>query len=543
MGCLTTITGRRGGIPLSLVVGILVGAFLFASAPTALGFGFITKWGRHGKQVGRFGLPGAIATDRAGNVYVLDSRDRVEKFTKRGAFLMQWGSQGRGEGQFREGGEGGGIATDRAGNVYVSDVGNNRIEKFSSKGAFLTEWGHAGRGRGEFREPGAIATDRAGNVYVVDKGNNRIEKFSSKGAFLTQWGSQGVGLGQFIQPIGIATDGAGNVYVPDTASVLLGRVSKFTSSGSFLLSWTGPVPGGIATDRAGHVFISSRFNPEFGIKVYTSTGAFLSQFGGPGRASGQFTSPGGIAVDARGDLYIADSGNHRIQKFGEPSSAFSFDKKVRTDSQRGTAHLTVNLPGVGQLSVAGAQIRSAELKVNQAGRKTLLVIPSKKTQEQLETSGRSVVGVQVTYTPTTPGAALPSTQTKRVTLVKLPSLATATFDGASLHVRLACPANFEPLCLGRAVAVTARDHCERREGHRICRHGTPMTTAASVHQRPTESKVVKLRVKSEFRSEVAQMVKRPAGKRLLVRQLIHSKGFDHGRPRAVYHVYGVQAGM
>jgi DNA-binding beta-propeller fold protein YncE len=91
-------------------------------------------------------------------------------------FKNKWGSYGTGNGQFISPS---GIATDHAGNVYVIDGGNNRVQKFDSNGTFITTWGSYGTGNGQFISPSGIATDHAGNVYVIDGGNNRIMVFSS----------------------------------------------------------------------------------------------------------------------------------------------------------------------------------------------------------------------------------------------------------------------------------------------------------------------------------------------------------------------------
>jgi sugar lactone lactonase YvrE len=154
---------------------------------------FISKWGSGGSGNGQFNLPNGIATDAVGNVYVVDSyglapasrNNRIQKFSSDGAFITKWGGTGSGNGQFYAPSD---VATDPAGNVYVVDSGNNRIQKFSSDGGFITKWGGKGSGNGRFNFPGGIATDSAGNVYVADTGNNRIQKFTSDGRFITKWG-------------------------------------------------------------------------------------------------------------------------------------------------------------------------------------------------------------------------------------------------------------------------------------------------------------------------------------------------------------------
>src|SRR5262245_24762733 len=84
---------------------------------------------------------------------------------------LAWGSSGSGDGAFSLPG---GVATDRSGNVYVPDSLNNRIQKFDASGTFLHTWGSVGSVDGAFSEPGGVATDGSGNVYVTDLCNDSI---------------------------------------------------------------------------------------------------------------------------------------------------------------------------------------------------------------------------------------------------------------------------------------------------------------------------------------------------------------------------------
>ena len=77
--------------------------------------------------------------------------------------------------------------------------------------SFLLKWGSNGSGDGQFSSPRGVAVDSAGNVYVADSNNYRIQKFSNTGTFLTKWGSIGSGDGQFVNPRGVAVDSVGNV--------------------------------------------------------------------------------------------------------------------------------------------------------------------------------------------------------------------------------------------------------------------------------------------------------------------------------------------
>lgn len=406
---------RRPSLP--LLVGLLAGALLLplASATPAAGFGFVTKWGREGSAPDEFNHPEAVATDRAGNVYVAQeggSARVLQKFTARGAFIAEW------KGDASMGTIGCAIATDRAGHVYVvrGDKADRRyrVLKFSSRGRLIDQWGLSRPRYG--RLPGGIATDPAGNVYVaVDLW---IEKFTATGALLTRWKDPPILMGpppRLFEPQvgGIATDAAGDVYVTGGD-----RIAKFTGDGGLLGVWGGrefSALVGIATDRAGHVFVSdTKLNR---VVEFTSEGAYLNQFGTTGSGNGQFRGPRFLATDARGDLYVADTSNNRIQKFGEPSSAFSLTD-VTLDRRHGSASLVASVAGVGRLEAAGPRIKGVSRTAKGAGDVVLPIAPTGPLWAQLGIHEKARVKVRVTYTPTTPGLVTPASRSRRITLIR-----------------------------------------------------------------------------------------------------------------------------
>ncbi|TAK33737.1 MAG: hypothetical protein EPO21_11995 [Chloroflexota bacterium] len=303
----------------SVLVAALVGAAVADAGGTGGEYAFVLAWPANNQSSNGKGLffgPSGVAVDSAGNVYVADQgNQRIQKFTSSGTFITKWGSPGNGNGQFSSPSA---VAVDTAGNVYVADTGNQRIQKFTSSGAFITEWGSQGSGDDQFSSPSAIAVDSTGNVYVADSANHRIQKFTSSGGFIAKWGSPGTGDGRLNSPVGVAVDSLGYVYVTDSYS---GNVQVFTSTGTFVRKWDSwdggssvlAWPNGIAVDSSGNVYVADLGN--FAVEKFTSTGTYLATLGYYGSGSGQFLWASGVAVDSAGNLHVADTGNDRVQKF------------------------------------------------------------------------------------------------------------------------------------------------------------------------------------------------------------------------------------
>jgi len=189
----------------------------------------------------------------------------------------------------------------------------------------VLSWGGAGPLEGQFGAPKGLATDSQGNIYATDSQNHRIQKFDSEGRFITAWGSLGEAPGQFREPWGVAVDRENNVYVADTWNH---RIQKFTNDGELITHWgvhqdTGgqlmePLggfygPRDVTVDAEGNVYVADTGNKR--IQIFDSEGNPLDQWGGGGSEPGQFLEPVGIAIDQEGNIYVADTWNQRIQKF------------------------------------------------------------------------------------------------------------------------------------------------------------------------------------------------------------------------------------
>jgi DNA-binding beta-propeller fold protein YncE len=183
--------------------------------------------------------------------------------------------------------------------------------------------GRSGDAPGAFSDPSGLAVDGEGSLYVLDSGNGRIQKFSSEGRFVKATGTTGSGGGEFNQPADLALDAQGNLYVVDTWNH---RVQKFDAELNFIATWGKPTrnlltpgdhemwgPRSAATDRQGNVFLVDTGTHR--VRKFSPDGKLLGTVGGWGTGLGQFREPVGITFDASlTSILVADAGNARIQR-------------------------------------------------------------------------------------------------------------------------------------------------------------------------------------------------------------------------------------
>ena len=304
--------------------------------------------------------PFGLAVDRAGNLYIADtSNHRIRKVDASGIIVTVAGSEIAGFS-----GDGGlatsarlnaptGVAVDRAGNLYIADTYNNRIRKVNTAGIITTA---AGNGEARFSgdnivatgtslfAPFGLAVDRAGDLYIADTSNQRIRKVSAAGVITTVAGNGIEGFsgdgGAAVRasldfPTGVVVDDAGNLLITDQSNHRIrkvntaGIISTIAGNGSDNFSGDDAaatkaslnLPVGAAVDAVGNLYIADSSNHRIrtvnsaGI-IMTVAGNGIGGFSGDGGAavSASLSSPGGVAEDAAGNLYIADTLNNRIRK-------------------------------------------------------------------------------------------------------------------------------------------------------------------------------------------------------------------------------------
>ena len=202
-----------------------------------------------------------------------------------------------------------GVAFDGKGNVWVTDRNNHKVRKLSQDGRLLQTI-HCVGSDDHFNHPAGVSVSTEGLIYICDHDNHRVTVHDEEGKFLFSFGSKGSGPGCFDRPRDITFGSDGLVYVTVEVN---DRVCVWLKEGTFKRDFkTKYHPNYITATSDNHLLITSFFNT---VMVYSLEGELVHEFGGSGSDPGRFYRPWGICVDDNGLVYVADSGNRRVQVF------------------------------------------------------------------------------------------------------------------------------------------------------------------------------------------------------------------------------------
>jgi len=194
----------------------------------------------------------------------------------------------------------GGVAAGPSGGVWVADTGHDRVAGFSPSGRLVASFG-GDLDHGDLDHPSGVATDAAGHVWVADTGHDRVVEFSTAGRVLASFGSAGSGRGRLDRPVALAVTPFGDVWVADQGN---SRVEEFSSAGRYRVSFAVPAPAGVALDARGDVWVSSPGYPVNSVREFSPSGRQLRSFGTTQAGYGDLGDPGGIDVGPGGRIYV-----------------------------------------------------------------------------------------------------------------------------------------------------------------------------------------------------------------------------------------------
>src|SRR5579871_125759 len=314
-------------------------------------------------------IPSTVAVDASGNIYVWDSA-RVRKVSTSGIITTFAGTgipgfSGDGgpatsaaiTGSSAITNAGNGLAVDSQGNVHNADSNNHRERKIAPNRKITTIAGNRAQGfsgdggpaaAAALNFPSGVAVDSSGALYIADDGNHRVRKIPRGGVISTIAGNgQAFASGDggpavsasLSDPYSVAVDSAGNVLIGERFANLVRRVNTsglinlvagagngptFAGDGGPALQASFSTIGGVAADAAGNIYVADRSNKRVRkintagiISTFAGNGQFrISGDGGPATSAYlgfQYNLPH-IALDSAGNLYIADTLEDRIRK-------------------------------------------------------------------------------------------------------------------------------------------------------------------------------------------------------------------------------------
>lgn len=259
-----------------------------------------------------------------------------------------------------------GLTVDSSGNLFVMDTGNSRIVRLSPEGKRIGDLPPApGSETGHFTNALRMRMSSEGILCVADTDNHRLQTFDSKLTWLAEYGSLGQEAGQFSHPIGLAYDPSGNLWVADSGNH---RVQKFgpglknvltiipsPSSPKALQPGTGNgefnTPWGVACDATGTLYVADTKNNR--IQRFAKNGDYISSWGTFGNSTGEFNLPTDLIVDRMGNVFVVDSGNNRIQKFdGQGKYLCEWGKKGTLAREFNNPQQIAESPSDGTIYVA-----------------------------------------------------------------------------------------------------------------------------------------------------------------------------------------------
>ncbi|OUC09787.1 hypothetical protein RY27_00725 [Litorilinea aerophila] len=330
-----------------------------------------TIGGSYGTGNHQFKYPTDVAVDAGGNIYVADyGNKRVQQFNNSRVYQRTYGTTGD---SYVESNDrfyySEGVAVGPDGSIYVVESYGHRLVKLSAAGApqwTVGEAGQPGNDNAHFGHLNDVAVGPDGRIYTVESwgtarympgANHRLQIFNPDGSYVGGFGSHGSGNNQFNAPGGLGFDFNGNLYIADTDNH---RVQIYNSQLAYVatLGVTGQAgsdnahfnrPYDVAVDKDGYIYVADEGNDR--IQVFDSNRQYVRTLGGGGMGSdfGYFAGygPHHLAIDSQGRLYVADTGNNRVQVFDNFANANAYLTTIGTGGRKSGQFTTLMGIAVG----------------------------------------------------------------------------------------------------------------------------------------------------------------------------------------------------
>lgn len=364
-------------------------------------------------------LPSSVVYDAAGNLYLAESSNHLVRkvdllgmiTTVAGTGVQVFSGDG-GPAASASLDSPGGLALNARGDLFIADTHNHRVRRVDAKTQQISTV--AGTGAAGFsgdggeataalmKLPSALACDAAGNLYIADTGNHRVRRLAASTGILTTVAGTGVqgfsgdgGLGTAAaidSPTSLAVDAAGNLYLADTHNQRIrklkapdGRISTVAGNGSFgrsadrvaASSAALALPRGLSLDAAGNLYLADSANHRV-LRIDAVTGvlttvagagvqAYLGDGGSP--TASAFDGPHATVISPAGLVTIADTTNGRVRQiFGATASSAGVLRTIAGLGDTTPGDLLISAPAVVGYGNLGAVTASLVSPVAATGR-------------------------------------------------------------------------------------------------------------------------------------------------------------------------------
>ena len=248
------------------------------------------------------------------------------------------------------------VAVDASGDVFVADTSNSAVKEIVAVNGVVSSSSSILTVGGGFKAPKGVALDGSGNIYIADTGNNAVKQMPAGCAAASCVTTLG---GGFSGPGGVAVDGSGNVFVADTNNrdvkqmpagcASSGCVTRLGGGGGgFAFAFTSPYS--VAVDATGNIYVA-----DYGANAVKTMPSGCGRPYCVTTLAGGFNQPAGVAVDASGNLFVADSGNNAVKKMRPSCTTADFNNSTCVVTTLGGSYEQPSgmaVDGIGNVFVA-----------------------------------------------------------------------------------------------------------------------------------------------------------------------------------------------